>query len=100
MYKIKITPGARLDTREAALWYNEQRPGLGKRFTNFVKGKLELISKNPYLYEVRYSNIRLAQLPIFPFSIHFRIDEISKTVVIFAVFHMSLNPDKWPFRKE
>jgi hypothetical protein len=36
-YKIFIFAEAELDINEAALWYNEKQPGLGKRFTTSVK---------------------------------------------------------------
>ncbi|WP_409013369.1 type II toxin-antitoxin system RelE/ParE family toxin [Dyadobacter sp. CY343] len=100
MHKIQISRSAGRDIREAALWYNEQQPGLGRRFTHSVRGKLKLISKNPRLYELRYANVRVAILPIFPFAIHFRIDSAKKTVGIFGIFHTSVNPEKWQSRKE
>lgn len=78
MYRIQIPRSARRDIREAAQWYDKQQPGLGRRFTHLVKRKLEFIGSNPYLYEIRYKNARVARIPIFPFNIHFRIDEVKK----------------------
>ena len=100
MYRIQIPRPARRDIREAAQWYNEQQPGLGRRFTHLVKRKLEFIGSDPYLYEIQYKDARVARVPIFPFNIHFRIDGVKKSVVIFAIFHTSLNPDRLKSRKE
>lgn len=37
MYKSVILSLAKQDIKEAAEWYNERQPGLGKRFTSHVK---------------------------------------------------------------
>ncbi|TLU98142.1 type II toxin-antitoxin system RelE/ParE family toxin [Dyadobacter luticola] len=99
MYKIHIPRSARRDIREAALWYNEQKPGLGKRFAHTVLRKIELISEQPHLYEVRYDEIRMALTPIFPFTIHFKVYEKRRVIAILGVFHTSRNPENWSKRQ-
>jgi hypothetical protein len=37
MYKSTILPLAKEDIREAALWYNAQQKGLGKKFTSEIQ---------------------------------------------------------------
>ena len=98
MYKSIILPLAKEDIREAALWYNKQSKGLGKRFTIEVRGKVHFIRQNPKAANIRYAVVRTAVLNIFPFMIHYTVDEASKTVIISAVLHTSRDPKEWEKR--
>jgi plasmid stabilization system protein ParE len=98
MYKSVILPLAKEDIREAALWYNKQQIGLGKRFTAEVREKVHFIRQNPKASNIRYKNVRTTVLNFFPFMIHFTIDEKNKTVIISAVLHTSRNPELWKKR--
>jgi hypothetical protein len=71
LYSLKFTPEARADVKEAAQYYNDQLPGLGKRFKTEVKKQLKLLKQNPFTSSVRYSQVRLAVLNRFPYSIHY-----------------------------
>ena len=95
MHKSIILPLAKADIREAALWYNEKQKGLGKRFTAEVREKVHFIKQNPKASNVRYDSVRTAVLNVFPFMIHYTINESNKTVIVSAVFHTSRNPDVW-----
>jgi plasmid stabilization system protein ParE len=95
MYRAVILPAANIDIQEAALWYNDQQQGLGRRFIRLVRTKVSKILRDPQLYVVRYSDIRTALLDVFPFMIHFSIEEKTKTVLIIAVLHTSRNPALW-----
>lgn len=93
MYKSIILPLAKEDIREAAKWYNKRQIGLGKRFTAEVRDKVNFIRQNPETSNVRYDNVRTAVLNVFPFMVHFTIDEKNKTIIISAVLHTSRNPE-------
>ena len=95
MYKVVILPPAKEDIKEAAYWYNDKQKGLGKRFTEEVRSKIGYIRKNPKAMEVRYSKTRCAILDVFPFMVHFSVNDKQKTIIISAVFHTSLNPEQW-----
>jgi len=82
MYKTIILPLAKEDIREAAKWYNKQQGGLGKRFTDEVREKVHYISQNPKALNVRYDGVRTAVLNVFPFMIHFAVDEENKIIII------------------
>ena len=98
MYKSIILPLAKEDIREAAKWYNKQQKGLGKRFTTEVREKVHFIRQNPKASNVRYSKVRTAVLNVFPFMIHYTIDEKNKTIIVSAVLHTSRNPELWKNR--
>jgi hypothetical protein len=57
---IQISEEADKEWTEAALWYDEQSPGLGNRFIKMVEKKLELIANYPERYPMRKGNFREA----------------------------------------
>jgi site-specific recombinase XerD len=97
MYKSIILP-LKEDIREAAKWYNKRQIGLGKIFTADVREKVHFIRQNPKASNVRYNSVRTAVLNVFPFMVHFTIDEKNKTVIVSAVLHTSRNPELWKNR--
>ncbi len=99
MYKSIILPHARDDIRDAATWYNKKRDGLGKRFTANVREIVRHVKQNPAAFNVRYDKVSTAVLDIFPYMIHFTIDEANKTVIVSAVFHTSRDPELWRKRQ-
>src|SRR5690554_7444921 len=80
MYKPTILPLAKEDIKEAAHWYNTKKKGLGKRFTKAVRAEVKYICKNPKSLSIRYDDTRCAVLDVFPFMIHYTIEESQKTV--------------------
>ena len=95
MFKAIILPLAKQDISDAAAWYNSKQKGLGKRFTQEIRSKVLFISENPKSCAIIYDETRCAVLNVFPFMIHYTIEHLNKTVIIAAVFHTSLNPEKW-----
>ena len=75
------------DIIQAKSWYKEQQEGLQIRFSSEIKEAIIVILKNPTIYSIRYKNIRIAHPKIFPYNIHFYIDESSSTVVVTAIIH-------------
>lgn len=98
MYKSRILPLAKEDIREAAIWYNKQQNGLGKRFTAEVRENVHFIRQNPEASNIRYENVRTTVLNVFPFMVHYTIDEQDKTIIVSAVLHTSRNPELWKNR--
>lgn len=98
MFSSIILPQAKADIREAAQWYNKQQTGLGKRFITQIREKVHFIRQNPKASNIRYKNVRTAILNIFPFMVHYTIDEKNKTIIISAVLHTSRDPKLWGSR--
>ncbi len=98
MYKSIILPLAKEDIREAARWYNKQQEGLGKRFTAEVREKVHFIRQSPEASNVRYDGVKTTVLNVFPFMVHYKVDEKNKTIIISAVLHTSRNPELWKNR--
>ncbi len=99
MYKSIILPLAKEDVREAAKWHNKKSQGLGKKFTAEVREKVRFIRQNSTASNVRYDDVHTAVLNIFPYMVHYTIDEPNKTAVVFAILHTSRDPELWENRK-
>ena len=87
MYKVFYLDEVENDLIAAKQWYAEQQKGLEVRFTVAVKETLSNILKMPSAYSVRYRNVRIAHTKIFPYNVHFYIDEAKAQVVIIGIVH-------------
>jgi plasmid stabilization system protein ParE len=87
-------PSAVLEIETAALWYNSQQTGLGRRFAQAVKTEIRFVCNNPHAFPVRYRGIRAIPLKKFPFLIFYKTDDTNKEIIVISVFHVSQNPDK------
>lgn len=92
MYKVVFSKKALLETDEARRWYNKQQPGLGKRFVTDVKDVIKDIKANSFFASVKFETIRTAACKIFPYTVHYEIDEKENIVRIVSVFHISRRP--------
>jgi len=91
MYKVLYLDEVENDISIAKQWYAEQQKELDVRFAAAVKETLSNILKMPSAYAVRYRNIRIAHTKVFPYNIHFYIDETKAQVVIIGIVHNKRN---------
>lgn len=70
-YNVMVQLLAQADVREARYWYNDQQPGLGKRFTADMAATLRSIARNPEAFAIRYKDVRAANFRIFPYAAPF-----------------------------
>jgi hypothetical protein len=99
IFKIRLTPLAKLDIADSRSWYNKAKSGLGKNFVGSINLTLDYIKQNPEIFAIRYQNIRTAPVSNFPFLIHYFIDTEKMIIVVLAVLHTSRNPLTWDERK-
>jgi plasmid stabilization system protein ParE len=95
MAEVIVRPGAQADIREAALWYESRRPGLGSEFTLRFDALLERIAHNPLQFPEIGSGVRRALLQRFPYAIYF---VVTASPVVIAVLHQRRHPDTWKQR--
>jgi plasmid stabilization system protein ParE len=100
MLTVVTVPAAKQDIREAALWYDTRKPGLGKQFTSAVRSKVAFLSRNPEAVSTRYDDVKTAILETFPFMIHYHVNETAGQLIIYAVLHTSRNPGVWPSKTQ
>jgi plasmid stabilization system protein ParE len=92
-YRANIREDAEADIEEAAVWYEQQREGLGDEFLDEILLSLEIITDNPYLYAEIHRQTRRAMIHRFPFGIYYRIK--GELVIVVAVMHGSRHPKRW-----
>lgn len=95
IYNIINHKEVKIDVLQAKDWYKSQQKGLEKRFANEVKNTLNYLIKNPLLFQVKYKTVRTAYTEIFPYGVHYHINESTQTITILGIFHTSVSPDKW-----
>ncbi len=87
------------DVRDAKKWYAEQQEGLEKRFAKDIKDCINRLKKDPFHYEIRYKQVRLAHCTVFPYSIHFYIQNTTRQIVIIGIVHQHRHPNIAKTRK-
>lgn len=99
-YSLKIDIDAFKDIQETSEWYEMQLKGLGLRYRNQTKKQINSLKRNPYLFSIKYNEVRCRKIEKFPFLIHYLIEEELKVITIFAVFHTSRSPEIWKKRRK
>ena len=94
-FEVFIFPEAKQDLKLAAVWYDKQQKGLGKKFLSCVRQSKKVLRSNPHFVK-RHGNIHTLPLRQFPFMIHFLINQDKMTVIVLAVLHTSQSPERWP----
>jgi plasmid stabilization system protein ParE len=90
---VVFTEEAEHDVVSNYNWYENREPGLGEDFLRCVEACVLRIQRNPRLYQVVVDGFRRALVRRFPFEIFYELTRDS--VVIYAVFHSSQDPEKW-----
>jgi plasmid stabilization system protein ParE len=94
---VIFTPRARAELIDAQDWYENEAPGLGRRFRAAVEAVIDLMSANPRQFPVIHKNVRRALLRRFPYALMFVI-EADETLTVIACFHGSRDPAHWQKR--
>ena len=94
-YKVRLIPSAQDDIILARTWYRQYNPVLPKHFAKEVNAVIELVRQSPFAHAIRYNTVRIANLKVFPYAVHYIVDENIDTIIVLAVHHSSLSPEKW-----
>ena len=89
MPEVIVRPRAQADIREAALWHESRRPGLGSELTLRFDALIERIAQNPLQFPEIENGVRRALLRRFPYAVYF-VAADCPTVI--AVLHQRRNP--------
>ena len=91
-YEITIKEEAYYDLQRAYDYYEEQSKGLGEKFLESVKERLDYLRRYPLHFTKVEKDFRQTLIDTFPYLI---IYEISGTeIIVYAVFHGSQSPKK------
>ena len=83
---IILSNRAEDDLIEASAYYQAQSPGLGLRFIKKVNEALDNLSLFNQ-YPVRYDDVRIKQVDVFPFPIHYVINEKEGLIEVDTIMH-------------
>lgn len=90
---ISFHPSAEEDVRQAYIWYEEQRAGLGEDFLLCVEAALAAIQGNPHGFPAVHKEARRILLRRFPYAVFYVVN--NQAVFVLAVFHCRRNPSNW-----
>ena len=93
---LRLRQESEQDLADAAVWYEEQREGLGHQFLDEVLSVFSVISETPLMFPIVHRNIRRALIHRFPFGVYYRVE--SDEIVVVAVMHGSRDPRRWKSR--
>lgn len=97
-YTLAFHPLVQEEVRDAYLFYESRKTGLGDEFIDALDQHLHLISDNPNLFAVDFKEVRKAPLKRFPFSVYYEIYE--DEIFVYSVFHQSRKPKDWKERTQ
>ena len=96
MLPVRIREEAEVDLSDAAIWYEQQRAGLGQEFLARALSVLESLPDHPNLYPVVHKGVRRALLDRFPFGIFYSVE--NEFILVYAVMHARRHPRSWQGR--
>ena len=97
-FQLVIADQALAEIEDAVEYYNSKANHLGERFSDAVFSLLEKIQDHPFLFRIRFQNIREAVLHRFPFLITYEI--IDAQIIVLSVFHTKRNPANKVYKKD
>lgn len=95
-YQLELTEEARLDIQEAWFWYEHQKANLGDEFLLSVEASLSEIERNPFLYQINDTSIRIALMKRFPYKVIYSVE--ATRIGIIGVLHNRRDPSVWMVR--
>ena len=95
---LLIDPAAEEETREAAAWYEQQRPGLGLEFLAAIDTAIQRIRRAPAQFSrletlPEEESVRRALTDRFPYAVIF--EEGEEEIRVLAVAHTRRRPNYW-----
>jgi plasmid stabilization system protein ParE len=96
--RLVLLPAAEADIADAALWYEQRSPGLGREFLHALDAVLAEIARAPERYPLVHREVRRALLRRFPYGVFFLASPDRTTVI--ACLHARRDPRVWQERSE
>jgi len=87
---------AEVELAEAAQYYDEQQPSLGRDFLDAVRVATAAIQRNPELWAFYEKPVRAYRVQPFAYRLLYR--ELPDRIQIVAVAHVSRRPGYWKTR--
>ncbi len=94
--RVLFDPDALVEAREAAAFYEDNQPGLGKAFLDEVEAATEEIVLHPLLWRRIKGRFRRYLIPRFPYALIYAVQE--DIIYVAAVMHLKRRPGCWVSR--
>lgn len=94
--RVRLDPAAKLEIRQAALFYEDCREGLGQEFLDSVESAFEQIERHPAVWRILKGRFRRYLLQRFPYGVIYVVDD--GVIYIPAVMHLKRKPGYWVSR--
>lgn len=95
-HKVVFHPAAQAELLEAAAWYHTRSVAAAHDFEAEIQNAVSEIAEAPNRWPLGYEGTRKFTLPIFPFTIFYRIE--NESVEILAIAHHRRRPGFWTKR--
>ncbi|HLA94186.1 MAG TPA: type II toxin-antitoxin system RelE/ParE family toxin [Pyrinomonadaceae bacterium] len=92
----KFHEDALQELEDAAIYYDSEQTGLGRRFVTFVDDAIDGIVTTPMTWPLVNEDVRRRVLKVFPYAILYT--EYESYILIVAVMHCGRNPEYWKSR--
>lgn len=88
-------PVAITEAQDAADWYNRREYGLGLEFAEEIGKAVEGLKQVPARFPKATSNLQVARVKRFPYSIYFHFQPATSRIFIVSIFHHRRRPGSW-----
>ena len=97
-YTVVFQPLVSFDLKDAIDYYKEIDPHLAKQFLSRLREAQRFLISNPYIFQLKYKEVRTIFLKQFPYHIHYLINDVQKQVIIIAIVHAYKKPTNYSSR--
>jgi plasmid stabilization system protein ParE len=94
--KVVLDQAAAAELRDAALFYEDSREGLGQEFLNSVEAALASIVRHPALWRRLRGRFHRCLVHRFPYGVIYTVE--GPTIYVAAVMHVKRKPGYWESR--
>jgi len=94
--RVVLDPAAAAELREAAVFYEECREGLGKELLASVEAAFDAIARRPTLWRRLKGRFRRCLVHRFPYGVVYAVED--DVVYVAAVMHLKRKPCYWESR--
>jgi len=98
MWDLLISSASETDIAETALWYENQKKGLGLEFIAEIEAAFGTLQKDPERFRIYYParQIRRILTDRFPCHVYYHLE--GRVVRVFAIVHASRHEHEWKGR--
>lgn len=93
---VRFHPAARMELRQARLWYEERSPLSAVAFAQEVAAAVSRIAETPMRFPAAEHGTRRGVLDRFPYNVFYRVG--TEEIVVVAIAHHKRRPGYWSGR--